>query len=265
MRYRNQSFADWLGVIHTLFHIASLLANVSGTAVTSVGLQSERTRAMATLELKPTHKPVHSYYAALRQFEELGVRHETAVRSAFQNLLAHCARQRDWTLVPEWEIRRPRRHPLRVDGALVDSFRLIHGYWEAKDIRDDLRREARRKFDAGYPSDNILFQTYAGHSCSRTTISLLMRISPSRRRSSTHSRFFSAIPRLRMTNGSAPSASFRSASRNWPAASLRLSSASARPTSASSAPLPTSPTSPGNPSIPTWPMPPSRRCSSSIC
>ena len=114
---------------------------------------------MQTLELKPTHKPVQSYYAALRQFEQLGVRHETAVRSAFQNLLAHCARQHDWTLVPEWEIRRARKLPLRVDGALVDDFRLTHGYWEAKDIRDDLQREVRRKFEVGYPRDNIIFQT----------------------------------------------------------------------------------------------------------
>ncbi len=114
---------------------------------------------MQTLELKPAHKPVQNYYAALRQFEELGVRHESAVRSAFQSLLAHCARQHDWTLVPEWEIRRPRRMPLRVNGALVNDFRLTHGFWEAKDIHDDLRREVRRKFEAGYPRDNILFQT----------------------------------------------------------------------------------------------------------
>ena len=44
-------------------------------------------------------------------------------------------------------------------GALVDDFRLTHGFWEAKDIHDDLRREVRRKFEAGYPRDNILFQT----------------------------------------------------------------------------------------------------------
>ena len=69
---------------------------------------------MQRLELKATHKPVQNYYAALRQFDDLGVTHETAVRSAFQGLLDHCARQHDWTLVPEWEIRRPRRHPLRV-------------------------------------------------------------------------------------------------------------------------------------------------------
>jgi hypothetical protein len=58
---------------------------------------------MQRLELKPTHKPVQNYYAALRQFDDLGVTHETAVRSAFQGLLDHCARQHDWTPVPEWE------------------------------------------------------------------------------------------------------------------------------------------------------------------
>jgi predicted helicase len=114
---------------------------------------------MQRLELKPTHKPVQNYYSALRQFDDLGVTHETAVRSAFQGLLDHCARQHDWTLVPEWEIRRPRQHPLRVDGALLDNFRLTHGFWEAKDIRDDLPKEARKKFALGYPRDNILFQT----------------------------------------------------------------------------------------------------------
>ena len=69
---------------------------------------------MQRLALKATHKPVQSYYAALRQFDDLGVTHETAVRSAFQGLLDHCARQHDWTLVPEWDIRRPRHHPLRT-------------------------------------------------------------------------------------------------------------------------------------------------------
>ena len=114
---------------------------------------------MQRLELKATHKPVQNYYAALRQFDDLGVTHETAVRSAFQGLLDHCARQHDWTLVPEWEIRRPRQHPLRVDGALLDNFRLTHGFWEAKDSHNDLPKEARKKFDLGYPRDNILFQS----------------------------------------------------------------------------------------------------------
>ena len=47
---------------------------------------------------------------------------------------------------------------IRVDGALMDNFRLTHGYWEAKDEGDDLPAEVVRKFERGYPRDNILFQ-----------------------------------------------------------------------------------------------------------
>ena len=114
---------------------------------------------MPTLNLKPTHKPVKSYYAALDQFARLNVTHETAVRAAFQGLLAHCARQCRWTLVPEFGVSTGRGRRIVVDGALVDDFRLTHGCWEAKDIHDDLPAEVERKFAAGYPRDNILFQT----------------------------------------------------------------------------------------------------------
>ena len=114
---------------------------------------------MPTLNLKPTHKPVKSYYAALDRFAQLGITHETAVRAAFQSLLEHCARQCGWTLVPEHALSTRRSKRIVVDGALIDNFRLIHGYWEAKDIDDDLPAEVDRKFAAGYPSDNILFQT----------------------------------------------------------------------------------------------------------
>ncbi|HEY9401368.1 MAG TPA: type ISP restriction/modification enzyme [Pyrinomonadaceae bacterium] len=114
---------------------------------------------MQTLRLNPSHKPVGEYYRALEQFKSLKVSHETAVRSAFQNLLEACSRQFSWTLVPEWPIKREQhRHALRADGAVVDQFRLVHGLWEAKDAGDDLRREVKRKFAAGYPAGNILFQ-----------------------------------------------------------------------------------------------------------
>ena len=114
---------------------------------------------MQTLNLKPTHKPVKTYYAALDQFAQLGITHETAVRAAFQSLLEHCARQCGWTLVPEHAVSTRRKKRIVVDGALIDNFRLTHGYWEAKDIHDDLLAEVDRKFAAGYPTDNILFQT----------------------------------------------------------------------------------------------------------
>ena len=104
---------------------------------------------MPTLNLKPAHKSVKSYYAALDQFARLDITHETAVRAAFQGLLTHCARQCRWTLVPEFGVSTGRGRRIVVDGALVDDFRLTHGCWEAKDIHDDLPAEVDRKFAAG--------------------------------------------------------------------------------------------------------------------
>ena len=130
---------------------------------------------MTPLNLKSTHKPVKAYYESLQRFESIGVSHETAVRSAFQTLLEYCGRQFNWILVPEHSItllisqtnnsplirgaRGVKNKRIVVDGAFIDTFQLAHGYWEAKDIHDDLPTEVLRKFETGYPRDNILFQT----------------------------------------------------------------------------------------------------------
>ncbi|MCX6831061.1 MAG: N-6 DNA methylase [candidate division Zixibacteria bacterium] len=113
---------------------------------------------MRKLTLKPTHKAVVAYYDALGQFDKLGMSHETAVRSAFQTLLQVCARQFKWTLVPEYQRKGVGQNRISIDGALLDMYRFPHGYWEAKDSQDDLEKEVRHKFEAGYPRDNILFQ-----------------------------------------------------------------------------------------------------------
>ena len=63
---------------------------------------------MPTLTLKPSHKVVSGYYDNLAKFKKHGIKHETAVRSAFQELLEHCARQFDWKLVLEYAIKRKR-------------------------------------------------------------------------------------------------------------------------------------------------------------
>lgn len=112
---------------------------------------------MERLNLKPTHKAVQNYYQALKEFESLGVSHEGAVRSAFQSLLEDCGKRFGWKLVPEW-LRREKTKSIRIDGALVDEYRLPHGFWEAKDTHDDLAREVKKKIHAGYPQNNIIFQ-----------------------------------------------------------------------------------------------------------
>ena len=115
---------------------------------------------MSSLNLRPNHASVGAYYGALAQFEKLGVKHEGAVRSAFQNLLEHCARQVGRTLVPAYHLRTRNGKTLQPDGAIVDSLSQVlrYGLWEAKDSDDDLEKEIKVKFKAGYPRDNILFQ-----------------------------------------------------------------------------------------------------------
>jgi predicted helicase len=115
---------------------------------------------MPQLNLKPAHAAVKNYYAALHQLGQLHIDHEMAVRSAFQYLLSSCGRKLNLTLVPEFRIERTRArsNSIIVDGALLDTFHLAHGYWEAKDEKDDLDREIKSKLEKGYPRDNIIFQ-----------------------------------------------------------------------------------------------------------
>jgi hypothetical protein len=113
---------------------------------------------MPSLNLKPTHAPVKKYYATLQRFARGHFDKEGNIRGAFEDLLKHCARQYDWTLVPEYSIPRKDRNPLSVDGALLDAFNLPRGYWEAKDTKDSLEAEMKKKFEVGYPRSNILFQ-----------------------------------------------------------------------------------------------------------
>ena len=110
--------------------------------------------------IKPTHKAVQTFYAELKQYENLGATNETEVRLAFATLLQHYARQNNLTLICEKSLRTPQNTVIYVDGMLTDNdFGLPRGYWEAKDLHDNLATAVREKFDVGYPQDNILFTT----------------------------------------------------------------------------------------------------------
>ena len=110
--------------------------------------------------IKPTHKPIKTFYAELKQYENLGATNETEVRLAFATLFQHYARQNNLTLICEKSLRTPQNTMIYVDGMLTDNdFGLPRGYWEAKDLHDNLATAVRQKFDVGYPQDNILFTT----------------------------------------------------------------------------------------------------------
>jgi predicted helicase len=107
------------------------------------------------MQVTPTQKKaIDHYYQELAAYLEKKVTHETAVRSAFQNLLATFAQSANWVLIPEQTLANGKR----PDGTMRDSFNLPRGYWEAKDTKDDLHSEIRKKISAGYPISNTIFE-----------------------------------------------------------------------------------------------------------
>ena len=111
------------------------------------------------LNIKPTHKPIKTYYAELNKVTHLGAQHEGAVRVPFQNLLQHYATQRGLTLICEKTRTTDEGKLIRLDGEIVTDFGLVFGHYEAKDLLDDLPAETQQKLTTGYPAKNIIFQT----------------------------------------------------------------------------------------------------------
>ena len=104
----------------------------------------------------PSFDHIERYRSDLEQLIEFGGSdHEQSIRPAFQNCLdAYCREHRErLMLVPEL-----RTGNVIPDGTVKDSLRMPRGYWEAKDTHDDLETEIQRKFDRGYPRDNIIFE-----------------------------------------------------------------------------------------------------------
>lgn len=108
------------------------------------------------IEIQPKHRAIKAYYEELKEYERQGVANEMAVRSAFQNLLSSAVKLRKWTLITEISEKVGDKR-VRPDGTVRDQYHLPRGYWEAKDTKDNLDDEIRKKLAKGYPSSNIIF------------------------------------------------------------------------------------------------------------
>ena len=108
---------------------------------------------MPVLIIKVKDKIFDTYYADLEQLSAHQAHHEQATRRAFGNLLDHFAKKAGWTLILEQRM----PNGCIPDGTLRDLY-LPHGYWEAKDTKDDLRAEIKRKTSKGYPTKNIVYE-----------------------------------------------------------------------------------------------------------
>ena len=87
-----------------------------------------------------------------------GTKKETAIRNAFYNLLNEYAKAKGLMIVAEVTIKGVNGKNVTPDGTLKDALRQDWGYWESKDEADKIDDEIKKKFEKGYPKDNILFE-----------------------------------------------------------------------------------------------------------
>jgi len=72
-------------------------------------------------------------------------------------LIRSVSKKLGFTLIEIYKIDK-KENTIFVDGALIDDFKILHGFGEAKDSQDYLENKVKRKFKQGYPQSNIIFQ-----------------------------------------------------------------------------------------------------------
>ena len=105
----------------------------------------------------PNYPHIQRYHEELQRLKVFGGSdNEQSIRRAFENCLdSYCRDHRErLALVAELGA----SFGTIPDGTVKDTLRMPRGYWEAKDSRDDLDTEIQRKFNRGYPRDNIIFE-----------------------------------------------------------------------------------------------------------
>lgn len=115
------------------------------------------TRRQMPNDIKPTHKAIKRYYDDLARVHAQGATHEGATSPAFFNLLSETARLRKWDAIHQLGTKF-QGNRIVPDATIRDANYLPHGYWEAKDTKDDLDTEIAKKRAKGYPLKNIIFE-----------------------------------------------------------------------------------------------------------
>ncbi len=91
---------------------------------------------------------LHNYYNKLDETIRFGgSRNETTVEHAFIQLVNSYAERRNLMLVPKIAIKSLKGTNIIPDGALKNALRLDFGYWESKDIKDDIDKEIQSKIN----------------------------------------------------------------------------------------------------------------------
>lgn len=102
---------------------------------------------------------VRAYHARIDKLRKTsGSATELQLRAAFQELLTGWADAENMVLIAEQPIDRGPGKGRIPDATIRHDIRVVHGYWEAKDEKDDLEEEIETKRRHGYPTTNIIFE-----------------------------------------------------------------------------------------------------------
>ncbi len=101
---------------------------------------------------------INHYYTEVDRLIQFGGKaNEAVISQKFGDLIDGYCRKRHLLLVPQVDIKTREGRLIRPDGTIKNVLRLDYGYWESK-ANVDLEDEIRKKFNAGYPRTNILFE-----------------------------------------------------------------------------------------------------------
>jgi predicted helicase len=102
---------------------------------------------------------IYQFLGELDRIKKMsGSLNEQTIRPAFRSLLRSWANSEDLFLLEEHEFQTKLKTTVYPDGTIVHDLRVPHGYWEAKDTKDDLDTEIAAKTSKGYPTSNIIFE-----------------------------------------------------------------------------------------------------------
>jgi predicted helicase len=86
-----------------------------------------------------------------------GKDNEGVISREFEWLINAYCEKRNLKLIPQFSFVAKNGKTIRPDGTIKNALRIDYGYWESK-ANVDFEDEIRKKFNAGYPSSNILFE-----------------------------------------------------------------------------------------------------------
>ncbi|MGB1204269.1 MAG: type ISP restriction/modification enzyme [Chitinophagales bacterium] len=103
---------------------------------------------------------LNQYYNQVHEIRRAGITNEGALSMPFFFLIMQYAQAKKYQFHSQITIKSKKTNKnIRPDGILMNGLRVHRGYWESKDLDDDIDTEIKSKlYKDGYPSSNILFE-----------------------------------------------------------------------------------------------------------